>query len=182
MPDLLVKKSPLEERIYRRQSVSYGLYAILFLFFLALAAYGGLRALNRSQEQARQEILAQVQAREQELRPELSNQILTLDSQLKNVRSVFLERPSPTNVLKLLESDTYPQVRFLSFSFSAPTRELTLTGETTSYTTLTQQISLLERDPQVERVGFGGLSLGTSGLVSFRMTITVKPSLLTLRP
>lgn len=182
MDETLVKRTPIESQIQAQQGSPLFFVATFILFLLTLAVYGGLVFLNKSQQKAQEETAAQVASREQDLRPELSNQILALDAQLKNIKLIFTGRPFPSNVIKLLEADTYPNVQFLTFGFSTDARTLTTAGQAASYTALTQQIGLFERDPRVENVEFGGLNLGLDNLVTFRMTITFKPSLLTLQP
>lgn len=98
------------------------------------------------------------------------------------MRTLLARHVFPSNVFKLLEADTHPQVRFANFNFVADSRKLEMTGETTSYALLARQISLLERDPQVEEVQFGGLAFGPSNLLGFKLTIIFKQSLLQLRP
>jgi hypothetical protein len=81
-------------------------------------------------------------------------------------------------VLKFLEENTLPNVRFLTFDFKSDTRRLEMSGDAASYATLTEQIILLEKHPQIEKVEFGGLTLGGNNLVNFRITIVFRPPLL----
>mgnify|MGYP001602555926 FL=1 len=56
-----------------------------------------------------------------------------------------------------------------------------MTGEAASYRALAAQIGIFERDPQIEKTEFGGLSATSGGLVGFKLSLTVKPALLHLR-
>lgn len=55
-------------------------------------------------------------------------------------------------------------------------------GEAASYAVLAEQIAALEKNQSVEKVEFGGLSLGTKNLVNFKIAIILKPALLELSP
>lgn len=183
MANLIDAKSPLEERLRARQGgSSWIFYTSLLLFFLAVALYGGLIFLNRAQDRARAEIMEQVRLKEEDLRPELSEQILRFDAQLKNIRTVLSQRNFPSAVTGLLEKTVHPQVRFLTFNFSAQDRLVTLGGEAASYTVLTQQIAALERAQGVEKVEFGGLNQGSNNLVNFRLMLTLAPAYLNQKP
>lgn len=138
--------------------------------------------MNRAQEKARDELIAQVKTKEEELRPELLNQIFLLDTRLKTMRSLLSQHLFTSNVFAFMEANTYPQIRFLNFIFSADARKLDMTGEAVSYAALAEQIAALERNPNVDTVEFGGLSLGTKNLVNFKIAIIFKPALLQPRP
>lgn len=182
MADLLLKKeSPLAKiRLERGGSVFF--YASLALFFLVLAGYGGLSLLNRSQNAAKDLLLEEVGAKRENLRPELLSQIFLLDRRLKNIRAVLSNHVFTSNALRFLESSAHPQVRFLSFTLSAAGRKIDLTGQAASYATLAKQIGILERDPGLERVEFGGLSTLDNNTVGFKLTLIFKQALLQIRP
>lgn len=182
MPDLLLKKeSPLSSLQIRRGG-SLLFYFSLLVFFVTVASYGGLRLLNNAQGQAREELLAQVKTKEEELRPELLNQIFLLDSRLRSMRTLLSQHLFPSNILRFLEAHTHSQVRFLNFNFGADSRKLDMTGEAATYAALAEQIAVLENDQNVEAVEFGGLSIGAKNFVNFKIAVIFKPALLRLQP
>lgn len=182
MADLLFKKESPLSTLQMRQGGSILFYLSLLIFFAALAGYGGLALLNNAQEKAREELIAQVRTKEEELRPELLNQIFLLDARIKNMRALLSQHLFPSNVLSFLETHTHPQVQFLNLNFSGDARKLDMTGEAASYAVLAEQIAALEGDPNVSGVEFGGLSLGAKNLVNFKIAIIFKPNLLSTRP
>ena len=148
---------------------------------LVVAGIGGLFVLNRSQEAQRDEFIAQNKIKEENVRPELLQQVVLLDKRLNGVRTLIGEHIFASNVFSVIEKNTHPQVRFLNFTFSADGLKLDMSGEAASYGTLSRQIALFEREPQIERTEFGGLSATSEGLVGFKLTLLFKPSLLHLR-
>ncbi|MBI2640472.1 MAG: hypothetical protein HYW91_01140 [Candidatus Sungbacteria bacterium] len=182
MADLLLKKESPLQTLQMRRGGSILFYFSLLAFFLASAGYGGLWLLNNAQGKARDELIAQVKTKEEELRPELLNQIFLLDARLKSMRALLSQHSFPSNILNFLETHTHPRVRFLNFNFSGSAGKLDMTGEAASYAVLAEQIALLEGDPNIETVEFGGLSIGAKNLANFKMAIIFKPSILHLRP
>ncbi len=182
MADLLVKRGPSLEFIRAKQSGAVFFYLSLILFFLILAAYGGLALLNRAQRVALLEVQEEVRLKEEALRPELVDEILLLDERLKNLRTLIGGHTFSTNIFKLLEENTHPRLRFLNFNLAREARRIDLSGEAASYAALAEQIGALERNPQIEQVEFGGLSVTSQNLVGFKLSLIVKEGLFHLRP
>ena len=183
MADFLLKKeasSSLMNRIQIQKGASFAFYGSLAAFFFVLAGYGGLIFTNRSQLQTQDDLGVQIRAKEAELRPELINQIFTLESRLKNMQTILNGHVFTLNVLKILELNTLSRVRFTSFNLTIESRKIEMMGEASNYTVVTDQILLLERDPHIEKVEFGGLTLGSNNLVNFQLSITLKPSIFKL--
>lgn len=98
------------------------------------------------------------------------------------MRTLLSQHLFPSNVLRFLEINTHARVRFLNFNFGADSRKLDMTGEAATYAALAEQIAVLENDPNVEAVEFGGLSIGAKNFVNFKIAVIFKPALLLLRP
>lgn len=174
MPDSLLKKEAGVKLPIRAGSGPI-FYAVLIIFFLVTGIYGGLYFLNQKQTEARDRIVEQVSGKEEELRPELIDQIFLLESQLRNLQVLISKHIFSSNILAFLEKNTAGRIKFSTFNLNADGRKLEMTGEAGSYADLTQQIGIFERDPQVEKVEFGGLTLGSNNYVNFSISITFKP-------
>ncbi len=183
MFDLLARKEAFATKIVRQQQESSLLFFIALLLFLgASAAYGGLFLLTNAQKSARDALTSQIKDKEKNLRPELIEQIFLLEERLKNIVTLINQHTFASNVFRIIEADTHPSARFMSFGFVPTSYKVEMTGETTNYATLSQQVNILERDPLIEQVEFGGLSLTGDNTLGFRTTITLRPSLLQSRP
>lgn len=181
MPDLLKKESALAQTFSEERGL-FLFYISITIFLASIAVYGGLLLLNNAQERAKKEIIEQVNIKEQSIEPGLINQIFLLDKRLKNMQKLLVEHVFTSNIFKMIEADTHPQVRFLNLNLNADNHQIDMTGETTGYSILARQIALLERDPQIERVEFGGLSLGGNNLLGFKLNIKFKQALTQLKP
>ena len=184
MADLLIKRQQPTalDKLRIESSRSIFFYVSFLLFLVTAASYGGIYFLNKSQLMAQDDLEKEIKLKEEELRPELLNQIFLLETRLKNMRRLLSGHVRISNVLKFLENNTHPQVGFASFNFSADSRKVDLNGEAASYAVLAEQVGILERNREVEKVEFGGLSLGADNRPGFRLTVVVKPTLLQTRP
>lgn len=156
---------------------------ILFLvgiisFFGSLAAAGGVFAYTKYLQRNNESLKEEIGKLEVDLRPDILEQLLTLDKKLGSLRTLLAGHTIPSNVFVLLEQNTLSRVRFTSFTYAAESRKLELSGESATYFLLAQQVRTFESLSQIERVDFGGLSIGERGLVVFKMSIILKPALL----
>ena len=168
--------------IRNERSGFLALFASFTVFLLTIAAYGGLILLNRTQSKALNEITSQIQQKEEIFEDESIKEILLLDYRLKNIRSLLTQHLFVSNVFHVIETDTMPQTSFLDFSFLAKERKITLRGETFSYALLAQQMTVFEDDPGIEQAVFEGLSRSGDNKVQFKLTLTIKPSILQASP
>ena len=183
MADFLIKKEKTADRFAMfRPGTGLILRVSLGLFILSLVSYAVLIFIDRSQVKTEENLLQEVRVRQDELRPELVNQIFTLESKLASIQTLINKHPFSSNILKFLEENTLPNIRFLTFDFKSDTGRLEMSGDAASYAALTEQIILFERNSRVEKVEFGGLTLGAGNLVNFRLTMVFKPVLLRTPP
>lgn len=153
----------------------------LTIFILVFAAFGGLILLNRSRTSELDALARQNQVKEEALHPELLEAVTILDKRLRNMRSLLGGHVFGSNAFKVLEQTTHPQVQFSIFNFAVEDRKVGVSGSAPNFTVLSHQIGILERDPQVESVEFGGLSL-RERTIGFTLSIIFKPGLLLIRP
>ncbi|TSC75254.1 MAG: hypothetical protein G01um101433_937 [Parcubacteria group bacterium Gr01-1014_33] len=157
---------------------SFFLFIGILLFFLTVAAYGGLAILTKSQENTAQTLKDEIAQKQAEIRPEFITQITTLEKRLKNMRELLNGHTAVSNIFQMLEADTHPRVQFNNFSFSAAGRRVDMDGLAASYTVIAQQVSIFEQEPQIERVEFGGLSATKDNFINFKISLIIRPSLL----
>ena len=183
MPDDLLSKRPAFDRTrIINQGGEWLFTSSIVAFILVVLAWGGLYLFKRTLETNAANWREQIAILEKELRPDLLNQLFALSNRLAAARDVLTSHTFSSNVFALLEKSTHPQVFYSSFQYAADGRLITLTAKAGSYRIVAEQITILESDPQVERVGFGGLTLDDKGFVNFKLTVIFKPSLLQIRP
>lgn len=178
MADLLSQKEYTPRALEQGGSILF--YISLGLFFVIGAGLGGLFLLNKAQKEARETLVEEVDQKQSNLRTDLLDQIFLLEQRLKNLRTLLSEHVFSSNAIALIEQDTLPQARFFNFNFDAVARKLDMTGEAINYAMVARQIGIFERDPQVESVEFGGLSIGGNNLAGFKISIIFKRNFLHL--
>jgi len=170
----------------RRAAISDGAAWLLTgSFVIALAAFlawGGLFAYRRSLDGTREEWRKQVGQEEQALAGERTDELISFAHTLAAVRELLAGHVFGTNVFRFLEEATHPRVQFTNFSFNQESRRIDVSGLAASYRTVAEQVSALEAHREVERVEFGGLAEGERGFISFKLAITVKPTLSRFAP
>lgn len=176
MVDLARQSTKPIEKIQMQKSIPILFYLSLLLFFISMASYGGLLLLNRAQARAGQTLRQEIQRKEEDLRPELIDQIFLLEERLGNIHTLLEKHSFPTQLLTLVEEITLPLVRFSSFNYQPALSRLDMSGETISYGLLAEQLGIWERNPELERVEFGGLSRTTGDFIGFKLNLTLKQS------
>ena len=182
MADLLTKKQSLVSPVQLERGGSFLFYLSLAAFLMVAAGSGGLALLNRAQGETSRALLEEIEDNDASLSSNIVSQIFLIDERLKNLRLLLSEHIISSNVFLLVERSTLQQVRFLSFNFDSSARKLDMAGEATSYSMLARQIGILERDPNIERVEFGGLSLSGNNLAGFKLALIFKKPFLLVRP
>lgn len=180
MAELSLKQAPTASRLSYGGGFPFSAISVT-MFVAALGAIGALLLLNGGRRAQKEELISQNKIKEESLRPELLEQIITLEDRIKGIRTLLAGHPYASNIYRILEADTHPQVKFTSFAFATDTLKVELDGETVSYRTLARQITFFERDPQIEDVQFGGLSATGQGVIGFKLTLTFKPTFLHIR-
>lgn len=152
----------------------------LIAFLAALVFAAGLFFYRNSLEKSRTTWADQVKTQEDDLRPDLLQQLVDLAHQLSSTSSLLSNHTFASNVFAFLEASTLPRVQFTSFGLVGAKVDLAAVAD--SFQTVADQVGILETNPQVVKVDFGGLSRLDAGRVNFRITILLKPGLLKLVP
>ena len=172
--------SPRSPRAWQSEAGSWLFNLGLLVFIGSLVLAGGLFVYKNSLAKSQATWADQVKSQEDDLRPDLLSQLINLSHELSATRGLLANHTFTSNVFAFLESITLPHVQFTNFTFSAQNVKIDLAAVADSFQTVADQVQILESNPQVEKVDFGGLNRSQQGKVNFRMTITVKPSLLRL--
>lgn len=150
----------------------------ILLFFLVAIASVLVFFLARFESTKQEGIRAEIKQKIDELHAsETVLQAVDLEARLASLRGVLDGHVFSSNAIRLAEDDVHPQVRFGGFSFSADKRTVTAAATGKGFLAVAQQIDILKKDPRIERVGFGGLSMNEKGEVAFSLLITFVPAL-----
>ena len=146
------------------------------MLVVSIAGYAGLYYLNKSQEDTQQQLIQQIQQKEDDLRPKILDQIFSVQKKLQTASAVLSSHQFSANTFGLIERDTHPRVKFESYSFSPKDHVINLKGEADDFAVLAGQIAFLEGDQQINKVEFSGLTLRENHHVSFGLAIYLMPT------
>lgn len=153
----------------------------LVAFVASLVAAGGLFLYQRSLAASRADWEQQVAGQEEDLKPELLAQLSDLSTAIGVTRQLLSSHVYASNILLFIQSVVHPAVSFSSLAFSRDARKIELVGAANSYQAVAEQVEILEANPLVEKVDFGGLARNEKGLVNFRTAIIFKLGLLQVK-
>lgn len=174
-PLIAKQRESAARRIAYRSGAAFLNLSIVALL-AALVAAGGLALYGRTLHRSHGQWLAQVRGQEEGLAQGTLSLIDTSNA-LNAARELVTDHVFASNTLVLLEQLTLPRVQYRSFSFLRSEQRMELNAVAASYQTVSEQVQTFEAHPQVARVDFGGLAVGNDGLVNFKVTVVVKPSL-----
>src|SRR3989344_209296 len=148
------------------------------VFIVVAVLCAGVFAYRKYLESQRETLTATVKEREQALQSDSLREIIAFSQSMNAAETLLVAHPFPSSVFPFLQENTHQGVQWKSFSFAGGTRRIDMNAVARSYRAVAEQVSVLEGKPDVESVEFGGLSLSGGGLVNFRVSLIVKPSVL----
>ncbi|MBI5732499.1 hypothetical protein HY967_00880 [Candidatus Jorgensenbacteria bacterium] len=98
-------------------------------------------------------------------------------SQTVNLKTILDKHLYTSNVFKFLERNTIGTVYFTDADMTVIDRAIRLRGFGSSFETVAQQMAILERAKEVDRVLLDDVSVQTEGVI-FSLTLTFKPEVL----
>lgn len=180
MADVVFQKKSLSTHIIEGGVILF--YLSLAVFLLIAATIGGIFFLNRAQLQAHEQLKDQIKTKETNLETGVLSQIFLLDKRLKNLRTLLSTHVAPSNAVSFLELNTLPEVKLSGLNVDVSARRLDTNAVAANFATVAKQIGVLERNENVEKVEFGGLSIGNERRIGFRLNITFKEGFMIYKP
>ena len=150
----------------------------LLIFLATLVASGGLFIYVRSLEASKLEWEDQVRAKESELRPDLLDQLTDFARLISASQDLLKNHVFASNTLLFLEKATHQKVSFTTYGFNHEHLRVDMQGSAGSYRVVAEQVTALEANFEVEKVEFGGMAMNEKGVVTFKLSIIFKPTIL----
>lgn len=175
-PALISHSPPQAPSSVSRLSGSWFFAFGVAIFIVSAVACGGIFAYRKYLESQRDTLTTAVKEREQALQSDSLREVIAFSQSLNAAQTLLKEHPFASNVFQFLRTNTHQGVQFKSLTFAGQNRKIDMNAVARSYRVVAEQVSVLEGNPDVEHVDFGGLSLSGGGLVSFRVSLVFKPS------
>jgi hypothetical protein len=147
----------------------------IIIFIVGVVSIVGFYGIVKSYESSLKKKIVRFEEEQNELKIEiikLKEEIAVTDFQAKlNILgSVIESHVSWDGVLEFLEEFTLPKVRYKSFSSSGQERLLRLSGATTNFTSLAEQVTIFKNHELIESFKLTGFNIAEGG-ISFSMEI-----------
>lgn len=178
-----IPKKPMTATAQRAPS-SINLFSLLatVIFIIALALSGGVFFYHNLLQKQIDSDKTSLDRAKGEFEPDLINQIVRLDSRIEISKKLLASHIAVTPFFNFLSSVTLKSVRFKDFNFSylAPDKIIvSMKGQAQSYASVALQSDILNAQPKyLKNTLLADMALEPAGTVSFSVTTTVDPSLL----
>lgn len=154
---------------------------ILFYFSIALlvASLLSFFLFERSLRDAEKSLKNLEETLTREKTPQevvLEKEILGWQKKIKNFSQLFSQHLYPSKAFEVVEDISHPEVWLKQVSLDSSETKITVSGETESFTTLGQQLLILEKEPRIKSFNLASLSIGRKGKVDFALNIAFDQS------
>lgn len=149
----------------------------LMLVLISAAASLALGAYKKILEGQNEDIDQEISDIAVSISPAEIQKLLTLDSQIKNLKQLLPNHVYFSRILDQLELNTHPQVRLVSFSVNQVNREISLAGSAPSTEVVSQQAAAYAAMKNIESVAIRNVSLDPKGQ-KFNFSVRFKPQLI----
>ena len=163
--------------IIPKQTIGYSpririsLYIVFFLFLSSVVSYFVLQqlvSLREGELATQKELLnAELTQREQDFQ----KRVIRLKRQIENFARVTEARKNSRVFFSFLEQRTIPEVFFDELNLNPQTHEAILSGQSTDFYALEQQVLVFKADPNITNVQLSNVGLRDGRVAQFLLTL-----------
>ncbi len=107
----------------------------------------------------------------------LETQVLLNKQKIDDFSKIFANHQRTSNFFKFLEENSHPKVRFNKLELSSQDSQAVISGETSNFENLGQQMVIFQNQELVKTVGVSDLVLNKEGRVNFTFTLSLDPKI-----
>lgn len=176
-------KSVLEEQLRKGERLPVGWPWRLLTFMgvalgMVVLAYVGMTLGYKTYLNAR---IKNLDARIEELNKSLEEgkekNLTNTYSQLVNIQTLLASHPMPSKLFEILEKNTHPRAYYNNFNLAVPEKILKIEGIAPDYKSVTEQMELYRRIPEIKSVFLDDSSLKEDGSIRFVIRLLIKPEI-----
>jgi hypothetical protein len=163
----IIPKSQEAQPLLTRVFFAFSLGALVVALggFFLLLFLGGK---NQQEAQRLQTLLATERTQEQ---IQLEREIFATRSRLEDFALIIAERTKPLESLVFLENVVHPEAFFLSAGFDVKGKSIQLSGKSSSFRALQEQLTILKEQGEEIKSSLGALKLAEEGGVDFQISV-----------
>ena len=151
--------------------IVFGLVTAVVLAYIALLYFG-----NKTSKISwdLEEKIAQVGTKDVKA---IEAQVLLNKQKIDDFSTLFADHQRASNLLKFLEENSHPKIWFNELELSSKDSQAILSGETSNFEILGQQIAIFQSQVFVRIVEISNLSIGKDGKAKFTVLLTLDPKI-----
>ncbi|MFH1423405.1 MAG: hypothetical protein ABIG29_00405 [Candidatus Nealsonbacteria bacterium] len=151
--------------------IVFGLVLAVVLAYVVLF-YLGNKASETSSDL--EEKIAQVGTKEEKV---LETQVLIDKQRIDDFSKIFSDHQRFSNFFKFLEENCHPKIWFNKLELNSQDSQAVLTGETSNFETLGQQMVIFQNQTLVKTVEITNIAIGNTGRVDFTLSLLLDPEI-----
>ena len=156
------------------QLVTLSLVLLMIIILIVFGLWGYQIYLDKNNANLNTEIEYLQSQRNLDLEVNFSN----LKKGIEDFKKILEVHIYPSQIFKILEELTIPQVKFLNFNADLTKSKLILETEAVDYNTLAEQIVVFEEDWRIKNVEISEVKLDISGNVNSNLEIEIDTAFL----
>jgi len=172
MAGIIPKPIKKTSRLYRSLPyIAFGLAVAVVLAYIALLYFGNQASKTAN---ALEEKIAQVGTKDEKV---VEAQVLLDKQRIDDFSKLFANHQEPSKFFKFLEENCHPKIWFNKLELNLKDSQAVLTGETSNFETLGQQIAVFQDRALVKNIEISDLSIGKGGWVDFTFSLSLDPEI-----
>jgi len=174
-------QSALEEELKRAEKLPVGWPWRLLLFSIivlgaTVASYLGISLGYKPYLNSQIKTLdAKIAGLSQSVGEEQQKNLVTLYSQLNNIKKLLDSHTNASKIFDLLEKNTKPQIYYFSLNLSLAGKNIELDGSAPSFGVLAEQLEVFKQIPEIQKVSLGDSIAMPDGSVNFSIRLIFNP-------
>jgi hypothetical protein len=152
----------------------------LSLLIMVILACFGLWGYQNSLIKEKETLESRITKLESQRDLELEANFMELKKGIENFKKILKIHIYPSQLFKMLEELTLPQVQFTDFSADLSQAKISLKVEAINYNTLAKQIVVFGGDSRIKKIELSEVSLDAAGRAGSNLEIELEPSFLRL--
>ncbi|MFH1780692.1 MAG: hypothetical protein ABH841_01690 [Candidatus Nealsonbacteria bacterium] len=155
----------------------FSTYIVFGLVLAAVVAYVALFYIGNKTSAALQDLQEKVAQVGTSGEKNLETQVLFSKKKIDDFAKIFADHQRASFVFKFLEENCHPKIWFDKVELNIHDYQAVMSGETSSFETLGQQIIIFKNHKMVESVELSDFAIGKNGRVNFTFSISLKPEI-----
>jgi hypothetical protein len=153
-------------------------YFSIFLFLSLIVSYFILTSLLQKSETLLSNLTETISRGKTSEIISLEKEDLNYQKKIQNFFPLLENHKFPSRFFEFFETNTHPRVFFSKISLNSQDSLADLTGQTDSFFTLGQQLSIFEKRPEVVTLNLTQVSIGRAGKIEFTLNLSFNPNFL----